>query len=62
MRHGTCSQNILKFVQEDNIHKKAKGKIKSNRIAKQRIEIASDIGFGTKKAMTMSCTVKERFH
>lgn len=54
MRHGTCSQDILKFVQEDNIHKKAKGKIKSNRIAKQRIEIASDKGSGKKKAMTMS--------
>lgn len=54
MRHGTCFQDILKFVQEDNIHKKAKDKIKSNRIAKQRIEIASDKGSGKKKAMTMS--------
>lgn len=62
MRPGTCSQYILKFVQEGNIHKNVKGKIKSNRISRQGIETASDTGFGRKEDITMRLTVKFMFH
>ena len=59
MRHGACSQDILKFGQEANIHKKGKGEW--NTIVKWGRETAMTQDLGRRKKWPWAGLSREAF-